>query len=77
LEKKKKLSGWSVGLHGRNRKYFHYISDRKWLCGIDRIALPTESAFNLGLAVLYDEIDSKLKCKKCLKIISESNPSEK
>ncbi len=69
MESKKKLSGWSIGLHGRNRKYFHYIRDDKWLCGTTRIARPTESSFNLGLAVLYDEIANDSKCKKCLKLI--------
>jgi len=72
LEEKKKLEGWSVGLHGRNRKYFHYLSEKKWLCGTTKIAIPTESSFNLGLAVLYVEIEGNSKCKKCLKIISES-----
>ena len=73
LEKKKKISGWSVGLHGRNRKYFHYMADNKWLCGTTKIARPTESAFNLGLAILYDNIDDNSKCKKCLKLLQDTN----
>lgn len=48
------------------------MNDGKWVCGTTKIARPTESAFNLGLAVLHDEIDEDSKCKKCLKIIAES-----
>ncbi len=63
------LSGWSIGLHGKNRKYFHYYFQNKWLCGTTRIALPTQSAFNLGLSALHDEIDENSKCKRCKKLL--------
>jgi len=67
------IEGWSLGLHGRNRKYFHYLKENKWICGTVQFAIPTKSSFNLGLCSLHEEIDDEIKCKKCKKILSNSD----
>lgn len=65
------IEGWSIGLNARNRKYFHYFKDGRWICGTKKIAIPSESSFRLGLCSLHDEIDESIECRKCRKIIDE------
>lgn len=65
------LKGWSLGIHGKNRKYFHYLKDGEWLCGKNRAMIPTPQAVNLGLASLHFDIDPDLKCKKCAKLLNQ------
>lgn len=62
-----------MGLHGRNRKYFHFLKKNEWICGTVQFAIPTSSSFNLGLCSLYEEIEDELKCKKCMKVLSEQS----
>ena len=66
-----KIEGWTLGLNARNRKYFHYYVNNQWLCGTTKIAIPSESAFKLGLCSIHDEIDESIECKKCRKILDE------
>lgn len=70
LNMDKQIEGWTIGLHGQNRKYFHYLKQNKWLCGTVKFAIPTKSSVKLGLCSLHEEINDKQKCKKCKKILS-------